>query len=110
MEDYSIMQGQTLLEVTFALLSVLIVSYVYISWRSNAHTKTAAESKPAVGCPSMRGQLSADARPSSSLPSPPLLWWEKDKPSIGDWVAPILAWAAVIWITLALISALLGES
>jgi hypothetical protein len=110
MEDYSIIRGQTTLEVMFVLLSIIIFSYVYMSWKACVHRTSAAESKLGTGRPNMPGQMSPNVSPGSSSASPPRLWWEKHKSSIGDWVAPILAWAAVIWITLALISALLGES
>jgi hypothetical protein len=110
MEDYSIIHGQTLLEATFALLSALIISYVYVTWRACAHSTPSSALKPEISPPNMPGQLSADSRPNSSSPSPPRLWWKKHKSSIGDWVAPILAWTAVGWTTLALIGALLGEN
>ena len=34
MQEYSIVQGQTVMELLFALLSVLIASYVFSSWRA----------------------------------------------------------------------------
>ena len=50
MEGYPIIQGQTILEVLFALLLILVTSYAYISCRSYACRMDAAYAKLAH-CP-----------------------------------------------------------
>jgi hypothetical protein len=35
--------------------------------------------------------------------------WERHKSSIGDWLAPLIVWAVVIWTLLAVVIVMLGE-
>jgi hypothetical protein len=103
MEDYSIIQGQSVLEVMFALLLTLVTSYVYISCRVYAQRTDAAH---LARLKALR-QFSTDANQQSSSPKRALS--EKSGFSLGDWLAPIIVWSAVIWITLAVVSILLGD-
>ena len=45
MEEYSIIQGQTILEVLFALLLTLVTSYAYTSCRAYARRMDAADAR-----------------------------------------------------------------
>lgn len=65
MEDYSIIQGQTMLEAMYALLLTLITSYVYFSRWAYAQRMRA----PHVARLKTPGPESADHLPSVS-PSP----------------------------------------
>ncbi len=109
MEGYPIIQGQTILEVLFALLLILVTSYAYISCRSYACRMDAAYAKLAAAklktFPEMR---SAEKHFCSPLPEP--IPREKFKGWMGDWLAPIVVWSAVIWMMLSIVMILLGES
>ena len=106
MENYSIIQGQTILELMFALLLTIITMYVCISCRAYAQHMNAAH----------RTMVKTLRRPSAgenqkcSPGSPPRAPSEKHKSSISDWLAPIIVWVAVIWTTLAVLSILLGDN
>jgi hypothetical protein len=110
MEDYSIIQGQTILEILFALLSVLIASYVYLSWRARAYGTSVAGAKPAVTSKKMLCQVIPQGKQNSSALSLLRALWKKYKSPIGDWLAPILVWCAVVWTTLAIAGFLLSEN
>lgn len=107
MEDYTIIQGQTVLEVLFALLLTLVTSCVYLSCKAYARRMSAAHAKPVVGCRSMLCPMSLSEHHNSSSPR---VLWEKHKSSIADWLAPLVVWSAVIWTLLAVVSILLGEN
>ena len=108
MEDYTIIQGQTMLEVLFALLLTLITSYVYLSSKAYARRMEANHAKPSVDSLSML--------PGSNLaghydpPSGGRAMWHNRKASIADWLAPLVVWAVVIWTLLAVVTILLGDS
>jgi hypothetical protein len=110
MEDYSIIQGQTILEILFALLSVLIASYVYRSWRARAYGASVAGAKPAVASKKMLCQVILQGKQNSSASSGLGALWKKYESPVGDWLAPILVWCVVLSITLAVVGFLLGES
>jgi hypothetical protein len=106
MEDYSIIQGQTILELMFALLLTLTTIYVCISCRAYAQRMNAVSGTRSKSlC-----QPSSDANQTLC----PLLQCAppsaKHKCSFSDWLAPIIVWAAVIWTMMAVVSILLGES
>jgi hypothetical protein len=106
MEDYSIIQGQTLLEMTFALLLIIVTAYVYVSCRVYAermNTVPVARLKTIRPASTHKGQESSSALPGC-------LWLSKHSPSVGDWLVPLIVWTAVIWIMLAVVSIFLGES
>ena len=111
MEDYSIIQGPTLFEAVGVLLSIFIVSYVYLSWKIRAGR--AAVPKHSANMPNL---LVPKAMPPNNSPAPKhvfngsRLWWKKHNSFLENWLAPILVWAAVLWTTLAVIAILLGET
>ena len=109
MEEYSSIQGQTILEVVFALVLTLVTSYVYISCRANASRMDAADSKLAAA----KLKTALEIRPAerhccSPLPQP--IPREKFKDWMGDWLAPIVVWSAVVWMMASIVIILLGES
>jgi hypothetical protein len=110
MGDYTNLQGQTLLEILFALCLTLVTSSVYLSCRAHARRTGAAPAKPVVASPGVLLQMSLAARENSSSPSRVRALWEKHKSSIGDWLAPLIVWSVVIWTLLAVVGMLLGES
>ena len=108
MEEYSIIHGQTILEILSALLLTLVTSYAYISCRANARRVDAADAKLAAA----KLKTPPEIRPAerhfcSPLPQP--FPREKFKGWMGDWLAPIVAWSAVIWMMLSIVIILLGE-
>ena len=113
MQEYSIVQGQAVMELLFALLSVLIASYVFSSWSARAHPMDEPESEPAAKGRNMlllvTAPLNANPRPNTS-PTSDRRWWATHRASIGDWLAPILVWSVVGWSALAVIIILLGEN
>ena len=110
MEDYSFLQVQSIPEVLFVLLSVLIASYVYLSWRVTAHGTNVAHAKPPVHTRKMFWPLIPPTTPNFSASSLPRALWRKYKSPVGDWLAPILVWLVVVWMSLAVVAVLLGES
>lgn len=106
MEDYSITQGQTLLEMTFALALIVVTAFVYVSCRIYArrmnpgHVAT-IKSLSQASTQNHRENFSAPAGCSRV---------DKRNSSVRDWVASIIVWAAVILTMLAVLSILLGES
>ena len=108
MEDYTIIQGQTMLEVLCALLLTLVTSYVYLSCKTHAGRANAANAKPEV----VRRRVLRDPRlPAVQSPSSPAsVLWKKHKSSIADWVAPVIVWGAVSWTMLAVVIILLGDN
>jgi len=106
MEEYSIIQGQTILEVLFALLLTLVTSYAYISFRAYACRMDATDAKLAAAkLKTPPERRSAERHFCSS--SPP---GEKFKAWMGDWLAPIVVWSAVSWMMLSIVMILLGEN
>ena len=110
MEGHSIIPGQTSLDLLLAVFSIGILTYVYLSWRVHADHDNSAKSTLGVSYSNSLCPPSTMVRPNSSSPSPPGPWWQRHKSSVGNWLASILAWVAVILMTLALMSVLLGES
>jgi len=110
MDDYSFLHGQTILEVLFVLLSVLIASSVYLSWRATTHGPNVAHTKPPVHSRKMFWQLIPPTAPNSSASSLPRALWRKYKSPVSDWLAPIVVWLVVVWMTLAIVAVLLGEN
>ncbi len=108
MEDFTIIQGQAMLEVLCALLLTLVTSYVYLRCKTHAGRANAANAKPEVGSRSVlrRTRLPAAQSPSS----PASVLWKKHKSSIADWVAPVVVWGAVSWTMLAVVIILLGDN
>jgi hypothetical protein len=106
MEDYSIIQGQTLLEMTFALLLTIVTAYVYVSCticaqRMNAvHVARLKTIRPA--------STHKDQESSSALAGRSRL--SQHRPLGGAWLVPLIVWTAVIWIMLAVVSFFLGDS
>lgn len=110
MEDYSFLQGPSIPEVLFILLSLLIASCVYLSWRTSAHGTNVAHAKPPVQRRKVFWQFTPRTTPNFSASLRARELWRKYKSPVGDWLAPILAWLVVVWITLAIAGFLLGES
>jgi hypothetical protein len=110
MEGYSIITGQTSVDLLLALFSIGILTYVYLSGRVHADHDSSAKSKPGVSYSNNLCPSSTMVRPNSSSPSPPGPWWQRHKSSVGNWLASILAWVAVILMALAMMSVLLGDS
>ena len=109
MEEYSIIQGQTILEVLFALLLTLVTSYAYISCRAHARRMDATDAKLAAAkLKTPPERRSAETHFCSSSPQP--IPREKYKAWMRDWLAPIVVWSAFIWMMLSIAIVLLGES
>ena len=104
MEDYSIIQGQTILELTFALLLTMVTSFVYVSCRAYAQRMKAARPD---GLKALR--MSADENQGSFSALPLRTPSGTPKFLITEWLAPIIVWAAVIWTMLAAVNILFGE-
>ena len=105
MEDYSIIQGQTWLELMFALLLTIVTASVYFSCRMYGHRRNAG----------YVARLTTIRRPSTprepqSSPGSAGFSLHKQKHSVSDWLAPVIVWAAVVWTVLAVISILLGDN
>jgi hypothetical protein len=109
MEESSTIQGQTLLEALSALLLTLITVYAYLSCRAFAHRTRVVQAKPAVAGQDMLARRALAERQNSFPPSPARVLWEQHKSSIGDWLAPLIVWAVVIWTLLAVVAMMLGE-
>jgi hypothetical protein len=109
MEEDSIIQGQSILEVLFVLLLTLVTSYAYISCRAYACRMDAADAKLAAAKlktpPAIR---KAERHFGSPLPQP--ISREKLMSWTGDWLAPIVVWSAVVWVMLSIVIILIGES
>ena len=106
MEDYSIIQGQTLLELMFALLLTMVTSYVYVSCRTYAQRMKAAR----LDRQKALRRLSTDENQGSVSALPLRTPSGTRKFVITEWLAPIIVWAAVFSTMLAIVSILLGES
>jgi hypothetical protein len=106
MEDYSIIQGQTILELLFALLLTMVTSYVYVSCRTYAQRMNAARPDRLKAL----RRLSTDENRESFSALPRRRPAETNQSLISAWLAPIIVWAAVFWTMLAVVSILLGES
>ena len=109
MEEYSIIQGHTILEVLFALLLTLVTSYAYISCKAHACRMNAADTKLAAA----KLKTAPEIRPAERhlyYPSLQLVPPKKFKAWMGDWLVPIVVWSAVIWMMLSIVITLLGES
>lgn len=106
MQEYSMVQGQTVMELLVALLSFFVGSYVFWSWRARIHS---------MALPPQTAPLDANLRSSSytrlnASPASSQSLSKAQRSSIGDWLAPILVWLLVGWIVLAVAAILLGES
>ena len=110
MEDYTNLQGQTLLEVLFALLLTLVTAYVFLLCRAHARRTKAAPDQPVVVTPKTFRQVSMAERENCCSSPPCRALWEKHKSSIADWLAPLIVWSVVLWTLLAVAGLLLGES
>jgi type II secretory pathway component PulJ len=106
MEDYSIIQGQTILELMIALLLTMVTSYVYVSCRTYAQRMNAARPDKLKAL----RQLSTDVNRESFSALPYRRAAETQQSWISTWLAPIIVWVAVFWTLLAVVSILLGES
>jgi hypothetical protein len=109
MEESSTIQGQTVLEVLSILLLTLITVCACLSCRAFARRNKAACAKPADLRQPMLHSASFAEVGNFSPPSLARMLWEKHKSSIGDWMAPLIVWAVVIWTLLAVVIVLLGE-
>jgi hypothetical protein len=110
MDDYTNLQGQTVLEVLFALLLTLVTVSAYLACRSHARRTEAAPAKPGVASPGILRNMILAERANAASTSRGRALWQKHKSSIGDWLAPLIVWSVVIWTLLAVVSILLGES
>lgn len=118
MQDYSMVQGQTVMELLVALLSFFIGSYAFWSWR--ARVRSMAEPEVMLTAdnsnmlPPETAPLNANLRSPSSTrrnasPASGQSRSKAHRSSIGDWLAPILVWLVVGWSVLAVAAILLGE-
>ncbi len=105
MEDYPIVQGQTLLELVFALFLATGTSYAYISCRSYVRRINASR---VIGTKTLR--LSTEERQKSSSSLSQSARSQECNSSISDWLAPVIVWGAVILTALAMTGILLGEN
>lgn len=104
MEEYPSIQGPTIRQVLLVLLLTL-TPYVCISCRANASRMDAADAKLAAA----KLKTPPEVKHSCS-PFPQPVPGEKFKGWMGDWVAPIVVWSAVVWMMLSIVVILLGES
>ena len=109
MEDYTSLQGQTLLEVLFALLLTLVTAHVFLSCLGHTRRKSAHD-QPVAASPRTFRRMSLAERENSCSPAPGRALWEKHKSSIADWLAPLIVWSVISWTLLAVAGMLLGES
>ena len=110
MQDYSMIQGQTMLEFMFAFLLVAISSYAYMGWVAGAHRINAADQKPVLArLRTLRHmRMSVRMSPSASLQRAQAA---TDKSSfLAEWLAPLVVWLVVAGTGLAIVSFLLGEN
>ena len=105
MEDYPIVQGQTVLELVFALFLGIATSYAYISCKAYVRRINASHviSAKTLGLSTKEGQKSPLSLAQSARS-------QECNFSISDWLAPAIVWAAVILTGLAMVSILLGEN
>lgn len=109
MEEYTIIQGQTMLVLLFAFLLTIISSYLLTSWMIRAEHIEAAERKPVLKRLARLRQIRSDL--TLDFHRVPL--WRrcaKAKSLLsGEWLAPLIAWLAVLLIGMAVVGLLLGE-
>lgn len=106
MEEYSIIQGQTLLEMTFALVLIVVTAFVYVSCRIYARRRNPGH---VARITALREAITQNHRESFSAPVGYSRLYRKNS-FVRDWLASIIVWAAVILTMLAVLSILLGES
>ena len=115
MQEYSIVQAQTVLEALFALLSILIASYAFCSWKARSHSTGGAELNPRRELNNMLPAVRAQSHlnpASSSVTRPnasPVSRRYRVRSAISDWLVPILVSSVVVWTLLAVTIIFLGE-
>ena len=109
MEEFATIQGLTPLEALSALFLTLITLWVFLSCRTFDHRAKAVYAKPVDA--SQRRFHSVTLRDCQNClpPARPQALWKKHKSSIGNWLAPVIVWAVVIWTLLAIVVMMLGE-
>ena len=109
MEDYTIIQGQTMLVILFAFLLTAVSSYVRTSWKIRAQHINDSEPKPIATVITRLGRIRGYLRLDFHR-LPFRRQWATPKSSLsGDWLAPVIAWLAVMLVSMAVVGLLLGE-
>jgi len=107
MEDYTIIQGQTMLVILFAFLLTAISFYLWTSWKAQTGSVKAPHPKPVffglqrvhpTEMALKRGFLRIQSRVLRVVPK-----------NIGEWVAPLVACLVVLMVSSAIVVALLGD-
>jgi hypothetical protein len=108
MEDYAITQGQRMLVFLFAFLLTAVSSYPWTSWMIWTQRINGSEPKPIATVFTRLGRIRAFVKcnfPRSLFQRR----WETPKSSLGEWLAPVIAWLAVMLVSVAVVGLLLGE-
>ena len=109
MKDYTVIQGQTMLVFLFAFLAIIVSSYLWTSWLMRTEQIEAADRKPVLKPLARLRQL----RRHLKLDSHRFRFWRRwatpNSSQVGEWLAPLVAWLAVLLISTALVGLLLGE-
>ena len=108
MKDYTVIQGQTMLVFLVAFLVIIVSSYLWTSWLIRAEQIEAAERKPVLKPLARLRQIKRDLKLSFHR----LSFRRRLARSCclsGEWLAPLIAWLAVMLISMAIVGLLLGE-
>lgn len=108
MEDHTIIQAQTLLVLLFAFLLTIVSSYLLTSWMRRGERLEAAEPKPVFRPLARLRQITMYLKLNFHRAFQQQ--WATPKSSfLRDWLAPVIAWLAVLLMSIALVGLLLGE-
>jgi len=109
MQDYAIIQEKTMLVFLFAFLLTAVSSYLRTSWKIRTQPINASEPKPLATVFTRLGRIRAFVKcnfPRSLFQRR----WDTPKSSLlGEWLAPVIAWLAVMLVSIAVVGLLLGE-
>ena len=109
MEDYTVIQGQTMLVVWFAFLVTIVSSYLWTSWVIQTKHIEAAKPKLVLRPLARLRQIKRDLKLNFRRLLFRRRWATPNSSQLGEWLAPLVAWLAVLLISTALVGLLLGE-
>lgn len=110
MEDYSVIQGQTVLGCMFAFLLTAVSSYLCIRWLANPRKVDGVNSEQVPTEISTLNRLRMNVRRHSCL----FLQSPSRCPQgkfflVGEWLAPMIVWLVVALTGLAVVSLLVAQ-
>ena len=109
MEDYTIIQEQTMLFFLVAFFLTAVSSYLWTSWMIRTQHINTSEPKPIAPVftrlRQMRAFVKSDFRRSLSQRS----MATPKSALLGEWLAPLIAWLAVMLVSMAVVGLLLGK-